>query len=100
MRKSPSCRVPNSRATFISVGFPFVPIKTAELAGFSSLPHALQRCVGPGAVALGPRGHQPGDFLAVARNHDLLALLDEGEQLAELVLGFEGTNLAHQIKQA
>jgi hypothetical protein len=43
-----------------------------------------------------PEGHQPGDFLAVSRNRDLFALLDEVEQLAELVLSFKSADLAHE----
>jgi hypothetical protein len=32
----------------------------------------------------------------VARNHDFFALFDQVEQMAELVLGFEGTDLTNE----
>jgi hypothetical protein len=62
---------------------------------FGAFAHALQGGMGLVAAAGRPRGYQARDFLAVARNGDLFALLDEVEQLAELVLGFEGADLAH-----
>src|SRR5262249_17126499 len=93
---SPSCRAPSSLATFVTVGFPFVPIEATELALFGPRAHALQGFAGLVATAHRSCRHQTRDFLPVARDRDLFALLDEVEQLAELVLGFEGTDLAHR----
>jgi hypothetical protein len=75
---------------------PFVPIEATKLALLGPRAHALQGFAGLIAAAYRSGRHQARDFLPVARDRDLFALLDEVEQLAELVLGFEGTDLAHR----
>ena len=43
-----------------------------------------------------PSGNNPGDVFAVTRDGDFLALLDEVEQMAELVLCLEGADDGHE----
>jgi hypothetical protein len=54
---------------------------------FGPCAHTLECGAGLVAAAHRSRRHQARDFLPVARDRDLFALLDEVEQLAELVLG-------------
>jgi hypothetical protein len=53
---------------------------------FGAFAHAPQRGAGLVAVVCWPRRHQARDFLAVARNRDLFAVLDEVEEPIKLAL--------------
>ena len=85
------CAAPrDSRATFVPVALPFGPIEAAELALLRALANAPDRSTDLLAAVDAPHRYEARNPLAMPGNGDLLALLYQIEQLAELVLCFKG----------
>src|ERR1700738_2405613 len=89
------CRVPPPRPAFLPVRFSLAPLEGHEF----ELLRALADAAYGGSCLVAVEGlfwrHQACHLLAVSRNDDLLTALDQVEQLAELVLCFEGADLTH-----
>jgi len=86
----------SSTAAFVPKGFPLLPVERAGFEGGGAGADAGGGLFGFLSAVCAFGGHQAGHGLAVAGDENVLALLDEFEQGAELVFGFESADFFHQ----
>src|SRR5271154_3679906 len=91
----PSYPGSDSRTTFIPIRLQFLPVERTKLALLRAISDALAGGTGLVPADLVAGRNKARDLLAVASDRHFLSVLDEIQQVAELVLRFEGAKFRH-----